>query len=132
MYRAHIMADGTKNDLLFLTPQWAREMAVTRPIFLHWGRKGQKALPHVATLGSAAVAAKMVAGAMAATGVTAAAAAGLGGGKPLSARAARQTNQIRHGRTAATTQRPPRRGDESHVWRLVDQLPTGLFIRCVL
>ena len=29
-------------------------MAVTSPpFFLHWGRKGQKALPHVATLGSA-------------------------------------------------------------------------------
>ena len=54
---------------IFLTPQWAREMAAKRPLFFYWGRKGQKALPHVATLGSAAVAAKMVvAGAMAATG----------------------------------------------------------------
>ena len=39
--------------------------------FLHWGRKGETAVPHVATLGSAGeTAAKMVAGAMAATGVT--------------------------------------------------------------
>eukprot|EP00964_Phaeocystis_antarctica_P019941 scaffold11014_cov94-Phaeocystis_antarctica.AAC.1 len=43
---------STKDDLL--TPQWAREMAVTSPFsFLHWGREGQKALAHVATLGSA-------------------------------------------------------------------------------
>ena len=48
-----------------------------------------------------------------------------GRGAPLSARAARQTNQVRHGRTAAITQRQPLLGDESHMRRLVDQLPAG-------
>ena len=48
-----------------------------------------------------------------------------GRGAPLSARAARQTNQVRQGRTAAITQRQPLLGDESHMRRLVDQLPAG-------
>ena len=56
-------------------------MAVTCPFFftLGAGAEGREALPHTSQRSAmSAVAAKMVAGAMAATGVTAAAAAGLG------------------------------------------------------
>ena len=70
-----------------LIPHWAREMAVTSPFFSDSDTGGERA-EHGAESGppthksqrsaAPAVAAKMVAGAMAATGVTAVAAVGLG------------------------------------------------------
>ena len=69
---------STKDDLL--TPQWAREMAVTTsPFYFYTGGGRAKRPSHTSQRSAApAVVAKMVAGAMAATGVRAAAAAGLG------------------------------------------------------
>ena len=72
------MLHSTKDVDDLLTLQWAREIAVTSPLFFYTGGGRAKRPSHTSQRSAApAVAAKMVAGAMAATGVTAAAVAGL-------------------------------------------------------
>eukprot|EP00964_Phaeocystis_antarctica_P033014 scaffold18708_cov30-Phaeocystis_antarctica.AAC.1 len=69
---------STKDEDL-LTPQWAREMTVTRPYFFYTGTDAPFRPSHTSQRSAtSAVAAKIMAGARAAMAVTAAAAAGLG------------------------------------------------------